>query len=76
LSWILRLIILVPAAFAGLLAAQFPDDAARAEFAVEARVGAGPALIQTLLAIPELHLLALDAGLPLGMKSAFHNDPA
>jgi len=60
------------AALAGLLAAEFPDDAFPAEFAIEAGVGAGPAGVQALLAVPKLHLLALYAGLPLWMKSTLH----
>jgi hypothetical protein len=50
--------------FLGFLAAEFPDDAAGAEFAVEAGVGAGPASIQALLAVADLHFLADDAGVP------------
>jgi hypothetical protein len=58
------------AALPGFFAAEFPDDAAGAELAVEAGVGAGLAQIQALLAIPELHLLAFHARLPLRVKAA------
>jgi hypothetical protein len=59
------------AALLGLLAAEFPDDAAGAEFAIDAGVGAGPAFIQALLAVAVLHLLAQDAGVPLRVMAAF-----
>ena len=55
----------------GLLAAEFPDDAALPEFAVEAGVGAGPAGIQALLAVSDLHFLADDAGVPVRVMAAF-----
>jgi hypothetical protein len=55
----------------GLFAAEFPDDAALAEFAVEAGVGAGPAIIQALLAVGDLHFLAQDAGVPVRVMAAF-----
>ena len=55
----------------GFLAAEFPDDAALAEFAVEAGVGAGPAGIQALLAVGDLHFLADDAGVPVRVMAAF-----
>ena len=58
------------AALLGFLAAEFPDDAARAEFAVEAGVGAGPAGVQALLAITDFVLLAHDVGGPLRVKTA------
>jgi hypothetical protein len=54
-----------------LLAAELPDDAARAELAVEAGVGAGPAIIQAFLAVGDLHLLAQDAGGPVRVMAAF-----
>jgi hypothetical protein len=63
------LIILTP--LFGFLTAQLPDDAAGAELAVEAGVGAGPAGVQALLAVAELHLLAQDAGVPVRMVAAF-----
>jgi len=63
------LIFLTP--FPGLFAAEFPDDAALAEFAVEAGVGAGPAIIQALLAVGDLHFLADDAGVPVRVVAAF-----
>jgi hypothetical protein len=55
----------------GFLAAEFPDNAALAEFAVEAGIGAGPAIIQALLAVGDLHFLAEDAGVPVRMVAAF-----
>jgi len=55
----------------GLLAAELPDDAALAEFAVEAGVGAGPAGVQALLAVGHLHFLADDAGVPVRVMPAF-----
>jgi hypothetical protein len=55
----------------GLLAAEFPDDAALAELAVEAGVGAGPAVVQALLAVGDLHFLAQDAGVPVRVMAAF-----
>jgi hypothetical protein len=55
----------------GLLAAEFPDDAALTEFAVEAGVGTGLAVIQALLAIGDLHFLAQDAGVPVRVMAAF-----
>ena len=55
----------------GLFAAEFPDDAALAEFAVEAGVGAGLAVIQALLAVGDLHFLAEDAGVPVRVMAAF-----
>jgi hypothetical protein len=54
-----------------LFAAEFPDDAALAEFAVEAGVGAGPAVIQAFLAVGDLHFLAQDAGVPVRVMAAF-----
>ena len=59
------------AALPGFFAAEFPDDAALAEFAVEAGVGAGPAVVQALLAVGDLHFLADDAGVPVGVVAAF-----
>jgi hypothetical protein len=55
----------------GLLAAEFIDDAAGAEFAVETRVGAGLAVIQALLTVGDLHLLAEHAGVPVRVVAAF-----
>jgi hypothetical protein len=55
----------------GLLAAELPDDAALAEFAIEAGVGAGPARVQALLAVGNLHFLADDAGVPVRVMAAF-----
>jgi hypothetical protein len=55
----------------GFLAAEFPDDAALAKFAVDTGVGAGLAQIQAFLAVTELHFLAEDAGLPVRVKAAF-----
>jgi hypothetical protein len=59
------------AAFFGFLAAQLPNNAAGAELAVYAGVGAGLANIQALLAVAELHLLAINPGLPVRVKTAF-----
>jgi len=61
----------IPTPLFGLLAAEFPDDAALAEFAVEAGVGAGPARVQALLAVGNLHFLADDAGVPVRVMAAF-----
>jgi hypothetical protein len=58
------------ASLPGFLAAEFPNDAARAELAVEAGVGAGLAEVQALLAVAVFVLLALDAGGPVGVKTA------
>jgi len=55
----------------GLFPAEFPDDATLAEFAVEAGVGAGPARVQALLAVGNLHFLADDAGVPVRVMAAF-----
>ncbi len=57
------------AALLGFFAAEFPDDAAGAEFAVKAGVGAGLAQVQALLAIAVFVLLALDASRPVRMKA-------
>lgn len=54
----------------GILAAEFPDDAAGAEFAVEARIGAGPAGVQAFLAVADFHFLADDAGVPVRVMAA------
>ena len=59
------------APFSGFLAAELPDDAALAEFAVEAGVGAGPASVQALLAVGNLHFLADDTGVPVRVMAAF-----
>ena len=55
----------------GLFAAELPDDAALAKLAVEAGVGAGPAIIQALLAVADLHFLADNAGVPVRVMAAF-----
>ncbi len=55
----------------GFLAAQLPDDALPAELAVQARVGAGPAGIQTFLAVPEFHLPAFHHRFPPRMVSTY-----
>jgi hypothetical protein len=62
------LVFLTP--FLGLFAAEFPDNTAGAELAVNAGVGAGPAGIQALLAVAEFMLLALHASFPLRVKTA------
>jgi hypothetical protein len=54
-----------------LLAAELPDDAAGAELAVKAGVGAGPAVVQALLAVGDLHFLAEDTGVPVRVMAAF-----
>jgi hypothetical protein len=55
----------------GFFAAEFPDDAALTEFAVEAGVGAGPAGVQAFLAVGDLHFLAQDAGVPVRVMPTF-----
>jgi hypothetical protein len=60
------------AAFLGLFAAQFPDDALRAGFAVVAGVGAREALVQAFPAIAVFHFFAPDVGVPPRVKAAFH----
>jgi hypothetical protein len=55
----------------GFFAAEFPDDAAGAEFAVEAGVGAGLAVVQALLTVGDLHFLAEDTGVPVRVMAAF-----
>jgi hypothetical protein len=42
-----------------------------AVFAIEAGVGAGPAGVQALLAVGNLHFLADDTGLPVRVMAAF-----
>ncbi len=58
------------AALFGFLAAEFPDDAAGTVFAVKARVGAGLAEVQALLAVAVFVFLALHTGGPVRMKTA------
>jgi hypothetical protein len=58
-------------ALPGLFTAEFPNDAALAELAVEAGVGAGPASVQALLAVADLHFLADHAGVPVRVVAAF-----
>ena len=60
-----------PAPLFRLFAAEFPDDAAGAEFAVETGVGAGLTVIQALLAVRHLHLLAQHTGVPIRVMAAF-----
>ena len=55
----------------GFFAAEFPDDAALAELAVNAGVGAGPARVQALLAVGDLHFLAQNTGVPVRVMAAF-----
>jgi hypothetical protein len=64
--------VLLLAALFGLFAAEFPDDAGPPGLAVYTGVGAGPAGIQTLLAVIILHLVAAVMGLPARVKAAFH----
>ena len=59
------------AAFFGFLAAKFPYDAAGAEFAIKAGVGAGLAEVQALLTISQFMLLAVNARVPVRVKTAF-----
>ena len=63
---------LFPAALFGLFAATFPNDALDPGLAIIAGVGAGPALIQTILAVGVSHLVAAVRGGPPRMKAAFH----
>jgi hypothetical protein len=51
-------------------AAEFPDEALGTELAVSAGVGACLTVLQTLPAVPDLHLLAFHIGVPFGMKTA------
>ncbi|MBN2124437.1 MAG: hypothetical protein JW821_09115 [Deltaproteobacteria bacterium] len=60
-----------PASFL-TLAAKLPNDALRPKLAISTRVSAGLAGIETFLAIPDIHLLALHAGLSIRMKAAIH----
>jgi hypothetical protein len=62
---------LLLAALFGLLAAQFPDDAALAKFAVDTRVGAGPAIVQAFLTVTDFHFLADDTAVPVRVMAAF-----
>ncbi len=66
---LLALILFTP--LLGLFAAEFPDDAAGAEFAIKAGVGAGLAEVQALLAIAQFMLLAPHARVPVRVKAAF-----
>jgi hypothetical protein len=59
------------AALLGFLAAEFPNDAARAEFAIEAGVGAGATSVQAFLAVAQFMLLAVNARVPVRVKTAF-----
>jgi len=68
-----KIIFFLLATLLGLFAAEFPDDAALARFAIIAGVGAGLALVQAFLAIVVLHLVAAIRGLPPRVKAAFHN---
>jgi hypothetical protein len=63
---------LFPAAPFGLFAADFPNDATGAGFAVITGVGAGPALVQAFLTVGVAHFIATVRGLPSRMKAAFH----
>jgi hypothetical protein len=55
----------------GFLAAEFPDDAAGPEFAINAGVGAGLAEVQALLAVSQFVLLAVNARVSVRVKTAF-----
>jgi hypothetical protein len=63
---------LLLAALFSLFAAEFPDNAGPPGFAVDAGVGAGPALVQAILAVVILHFVAAVMGLTARMKAAFH----
>jgi hypothetical protein len=63
------LILLTP--LFGFLAAEFPDDAALAKFAIKAGVRAGPTKVQAFLAVSQFMLLAVDARFPVRVKTAF-----
>jgi hypothetical protein len=53
-------------------AAEFPDQTLRSKPAVAARVGARLAVLKTIPAIADHHLLTLDIGIPFGMVATFH----
>ena len=55
------------------LLAEFPDNALLSELAVAARVGAGLALIETFLAISDLHLVAFNSSIPIRVITTFHD---
>jgi hypothetical protein len=59
------------AALLGFFATEFPDNATGTEFTVEAGIGAGFAEVKALLAIPQFMLLAVNARVPVRMKTAF-----
>ena len=61
----------LPIPFDGF-AAHLPDDAVGPVPAIELRVGAGRALLQTFLAIPVFEFVADHGSVPIRMKSAFH----
>ena len=63
---------LLLAAFLGFFAAQLPDDAPLAKLTLDAGVGAGLAFVQTFLTVIIIHFLAMDAGFPVGVKTAVH----
>jgi hypothetical protein len=69
LAWLLLRFIFLTALL-GFFAAEFPDDAALAELAVEAGVGTGAASVQAFLTVPHFIFLALHAGLPVRVKTA------
>ena len=55
------------------LSAHLPDYTLGAEFAVGAGIGAGLAVLKTVLAISDHHLLTLNKGFTSRVISAFHN---
>jgi hypothetical protein len=71
-AFLLPFLALLLAALFSLFAAEFPDDAGPPGLAVNAGVGAGPAGVQTLLAVVVFHFVAAVVGLPARMKAAFH----
>jgi hypothetical protein len=54
------------------LLAEFPYDALGAKFTIPARIRARLAILQTFLAIPDFHFLALDESLTVHVKTAIH----
>jgi len=65
-------VVFFPTTLFGLFAADFPDNATRAGFAVITGVGAGPAFVQALLTVVVVHFIAPVPGFPARMKAAFH----
>jgi hypothetical protein len=59
-------------AFFGFFPAKLPNNASPTKFAVDARIGAGPAFVQAFLTIIIIHFLTMDARFPVGVKTAKH----